>query len=148
MSKITQFYLFLEKKGLIQFSKFALVGVISAIFEISILNFLLYRYGETYILTFNAVAYTFAVVFNYILSRTFVFETGRYNTKTEFLAFCAVATVGLGINQGVFYLCLTYLAVPAFLAVVLSLPNFAKLIAITITVFWNFTMKKLVVFKG
>ncbi len=173
MSILTTTYTFLEKKGLIQFSKFVVVGVLSAILEITIFKTLLYLYeikdvalvGKEhtyykgsqvvttftyvwYVLFFNTVAYVFAVVFNYILSRSFVFETGRYKPKTEFLAFCAVATVGLGINQSILYLGLLYLAVPAFLHWFLSLPDFAKIIAIAVTVLWNFTMKKLVVFKG
>jgi len=173
MRIIDRVYNFVKQKGLLQFAKFAIVGVLSAILEISIFKFLLYQYSInttlalsgglhyysgrvevsefayiSYVLIFNAIAYIFAVIFNYILSRKFVFETGRYKPKTEFLAFCAVATVGLGINQTVLYLGLQYLSVPILLNAFLNLPDFAKIMAIAVTVVWNFTMKKLVVFKG
>ncbi len=130
---------FLEEKKLLQFIKFALVGGVSAVLEISILTFLTSQYGKTNLLIFNTIAYGFAVVFNYILSRKYVFETGKYGQKTEFLAFCVVATIGLGINSTILYLGVHYLLLEVF---------FAKILAIGITVLWNFFAKKTFVFKG
>lgn len=136
---LKQIITFLEKNNLLQFSKFVLVGGVSAVLEISILKFLTMQYGEKNLIIFNVIAYGFAVVFNYILSRRFVFETGKYNTQTEFFAFCVVATIGLGINTSFLYVGYHYLLLGVL---------FSKIFAIGITVLWNFFAKKTFVFKG
>ncbi len=129
----------LEKYKLLQFTKFALVGGVSAVLEISIFKFLTGQYGTENLIAFNVMAYSFAVVFNYILSRQFVFETGKYNTQTEFFAFCIVATIGLGINTTFLYIGFHYFKLHELIA---------KIFAIGITVLWNFFAKKTFVFKG
>ena len=147
MSNTTNLWNFLAKKGLLQFAKFAVVGALSAVLEISIYK-TLYQYAAVNVYIANPIAYTIAVLFNYLLSRVFVFETGRHTQKIEFLAFCGVALVGLGINQLVLYLSMQNLILPEILNSILTLQDFAKIIAIIVTVLWNFTMKKLFVFKS
>ncbi|MCU0444905.1 MAG: GtrA family protein [Microscillaceae bacterium] len=123
-----------------QFFKFAMAGAICAVLEMSILVTLSNIYGKDNLLYFNALAYIVAVVLNYLISRAWVFERGKYNTKVEFLAFCAVATVGLGLNQLIFYWGLQVLTNDFYLL--------AKIIAIGTVVIWNFFAKKYLVFKG
>lgn len=123
-----------------QFFKFALAGGICAVLEMSILAALNNTFGSDNLLYFNAIAYIIAVVINYLISRTWVFERGKYSTNVEFLAFCGVATVGLGLNQMVFYFALLQLGNALYLV--------AKMIAIVTVVIWNFFAKKNLVFKG
>jgi putative flippase GtrA len=138
---------FLERNGLLQFARFACVGLLCAVIEIGIYT-LLGKYVGINIYIGNPIAYSVAVFLNYVLSRAYVFETGRHSQRVEFLAFYGVALVGLGINQSVLYLSMQYLRVPAILVSFIDLALFAKIIAIVVTVLWNFTMKKLFVFKG
>ncbi|HAI77297.1 MAG TPA: hypothetical protein DCM08_13760 [Microscillaceae bacterium] len=121
-----------------QFIRFALVGFFSAAVEISSFT-LLANVLKIDNLVANTISYLFTVVINYILSKAWVFESGKYSPRVEFLAFCLVAALGYVINQTVFWL----------VAYKLELWNvLAKVLAIGTVVMWNFFLKKFVVFKG
>jgi putative flippase GtrA len=152
MNTILKIWEFLEKKGLVQFGKFGLVGAIGVIFEMSAVKILEnMQYSKDFIVNINPLIFGISLIINYILSRIFVFETGRHSAKKEFLLFCIVGIIALIINQGIFYLFVNYVELPKSLNLIvltLSKLQIAKLIAIIITVSWTFVAKKFFVFKG
>lgn len=133
------FGLNLEKKAFWQFFKFALTGAFCAVIELGLFTLLVENFTDKYIYTFNALAFSVAVVINYIISRSWIFETGKHSTTVEFIAFILVAVVALGFNQLILYIGITYLFLHYFIAKVLS---------IFIVMVWNFLAKKFLVFKG
>lgn len=126
-----------------QFIKFAAAGGFCALVEMVILISLknIYQTEEVNsLLIFNGIAYGIAVVINYLISKAWVFESGKYSRGVEFMVFCAVALVGFGVNQLVFYASLITLSTEWY--------KVAKIIAIAMVVIWNFFAKKYLVFKG
>ncbi|TAE70058.1 MAG: hypothetical protein EAZ85_12310 [Bacteroidetes bacterium] len=149
----TQFWNFLEKKGLVQFFKFASIGAICASIELACVAFLKYlSYNDEFILYVNPIIFAFVLILNYILSRLFVFTPGRYSVQKEFLVFCMVGLVALAINQSVMYIALYHSNLPIELSIfsifILKKASIAKIIAIGITVVFNFFAKKFFVFKS
>ncbi|TAE47692.1 MAG: GtrA family protein [Cytophagia bacterium] len=148
-----QFWNYLERKGLIQFSKFALVGVIGVIFDLSCIRLLQYfGYDDETIIRLNPFTFILSLILNYILSRIFVFTPGRYSPKKEFLLFCVIGTIALFINQGIMKVAFDYFGLPQKVSILniiyFSKLELSKLIAIVFTVLWTFVAKKFFVFKG
>ncbi len=146
-----QFWNFLEKKGLLQFFKFASMGAICASLEFACVAFLKYlSYSDDFIFYTNPIIFAFALILNYILSRLFVFTPGRYSLQKEFLIFCMVGLVALAINQSVMYLALYHANLPENIILFFTFKKaiIAKVIALGITVIFNFFAKKFFVFKA
>ena len=122
-----------------QFIKFAFVGAFCATIEFSLFSFMVTYFGDKNYMYFNATAFTNAVIINYLISRSWIFERGRYSGNVEFLVFLLVAVIALGLNQTVLYVAFSLLHWNLYLSKVLS---------ILLVVVWNFTAKKFFVFKG
>lgn len=132
------FGLSIERQAYWQFLRFGIAGGFCAVLEIGSLILLVRFYGEDYLMYFNILAFSFAVIINYLLSRYWVFERGRLSTRVEFSAFVIVSIIALGINQSVLY---------ALAKMLLLNYIIAKILAILVTILWNFTAKKYLVFK-
>jgi putative flippase GtrA len=121
-----------------QFIKFAIAGVICMILELTLYSTQIYVFKIDPVYA-NPPSVIAALLLNYLISRAWVFETGRYQTSTEFMAFAVVGTIAFLLNQGIVWLMVDYLFVH---------PITSKLVAIATVVIWNFFAKKFFVFKG
>ncbi|MDB5251540.1 MAG: glycosyl transferase family 2, partial [Flaviaesturariibacter sp.] len=76
----------------------------------------------------NAIGFTAAVVFNYVLNRYWTFQSNGY-VPVQLARFFLVALVGLGLNTGIVYL------------LALRRVNFylSKAIAVALVFFWNYS---------
>jgi putative flippase GtrA len=122
-----------------QFIKFAIAGGVCMILELFTLFMLVEMYGMEYIYAFNIFAFTLAVSLNYVISRMWVFETGKHSKRFEALAFFATAFIGLGLNYWIFKIAIENLPFHYLIA---------KMLAIVCVMSWNFVTKKYFVFKG
>ena len=87
------------KKLLEQIMKFGVVGVIAFVIDYAVLLLLTEVAGIHYLVS-AAAAFLVSVIFNYVLSIAFVFETDKNRGRgAEFTLFALMSAGGLGINQ-------------------------------------------------
>ncbi len=137
-----------------RFAKFATVGALGAVTDFTVLNTLVQVFGLLPIVA-NAFSFTAAVLQNFVLNRRWTFPESRSRDPRRQLAqFATVSVIGLGINTLVFgfvdHLLLpfwTELVHSADVGFILSY-NFAKLFAIGVVLFWNFTANRLWTYRG
>lgn len=134
-----------KREGLRQFVKFALVGLANTIVDWTI-YFLLRHYtglgslGQIGKQITKALSFSVAVVSSYIMNRTWTFRSHDKAVAKQAAKFLTVATIGLALNNGMFY----FMNAPQFL----GLPDIVALIIATGTVtFWNFFANKYWTFR-
>jgi putative flippase GtrA len=137
-----------------RFAKFATVGAAGAITDFTILNVLVRLFGLMPVVA-NIFSFIAAVLQNFMLNRRWTFpESRQRQARFQIVQFAMVSTVGLGINTIVFFI-VDHLSQPfwieltgkADLGFVISY-NFAKLFAIGVVLFWNFTANRLWTYRG
>lgn len=116
-----------------KFFHFCLVGAITFVIDYGLL-YLLTEYLHCNYLLSSALAFTIAVIINYILCKKFVFQV-QNKSKKAFLLFVFTSIIGLGINQ----LCMWFLVEFLFWHYLL-----AKILATMIVTGWNYITKKIV----
>lgn len=122
------------KKLLEQIMRFGIVGVIAFVIDYTVLLVLTEVAGVHYLLS-SAVAFLVSVVFNYIMSVTFVFETDKSRGKgAEFGLFAIMSAGGLGINQLMMWLLSDLMFIPYQLS---------KILTTAVVMVYNFVTRKL-----
>ncbi len=116
-----------------EFLSFCIVGAITFLFDYGLLYLLTEYIGLSYLLS-SALAFSVAVVINYILCQRFVFA-GAKNGVKQLTLFAITSVIGLGINQ----LCMW-----AFVECVSMHYMLAKIFATGIVTVWNYVTKKFV----
>ena len=90
------------KKLINQLLRFGIVGFIAFLIDYGILYFLTDIVGINYLVS-SAISFSVSVIFNYIASITFVFDTGHKQTYKDVILFLVLSLIGLGINQLLMY---------------------------------------------
>lgn len=86
-----------------RFLKFSLVGSLGAVIDFGTLNLLVQLAGSPKVLA-NMVAFTVAVISNFIWNRLWVYpETRGEPLKEQFTQFLLVNVAGLVLNTAIFY---------------------------------------------
>ncbi|HEY9047610.1 MAG TPA: GtrA family protein [Ohtaekwangia sp.] len=122
-----------------EFVKFAFVGGISAVIEFSLLILFVEKLSIDYLIG-NVVAFALTNIVTYILSKRYVFN--------------AASSVNKAQEAGLFFLCLlggllvNQIVLWAFVEFTSLDYRIAKVIAIAITVIWNFFTRKHLVFRN
>lgn len=142
-----------NRKEVKRFIKFAMVGAAGSVTDFTILNVLIQVFGAPLVLA-NTASFIAAVAQNFSLNRRWTFPESRQRQAGGQLAsFAMVSLIGLGINQLVF-LSLHHFWEQAFMdalgaSVGFTLSyNVAKLFAIGVVLFWNFTVNRLWTYRG
>jgi putative flippase GtrA len=121
-----------------QFLRYLVVGGVSFLVDFGVLV-LLTEALDIYYLTSAAVAFCCGLVTNYVLSITWVFSARSLASKrTEFAIFSIIGVIGLGWNELLLYLGTSVLGLDY---------RVSKLITVVIVLFWNFGMRKLILFS-
>jgi len=122
------------KKLMEQIMRFGIVGVIAFVIDYAVLLLLTEVVGIHYLVS-SAIAFLVSVIFNYILSITFVFETDKRKSKgAQFGLFAIMSAGGLGINQMMMWLVSDVMFVPYQLS---------KFLATAVVMVYNFVTRKL-----
>ena len=122
------------KKLMEQIVRFGIVGVIAFVIDYAVLQVLTEVAGIHYLIS-SAVAFLVSVIFNYILSITFVFETDKSKSKVaQFSLFAVMSAGGLGINQLMMWLLSDIMFIPYQLS---------KFFATAVVMVYNFVTRKL-----
>lgn len=145
-----------NRKEVIRFLKFAVVGTIGAVIDFGTLNLLIQIGGLPKVLA-NACSFTAAVISNFVWNRVWVYpETRRDPLTKQFIQFFFVNVAGLAINTGIFYGSDQWLLGEAgvfagtigraALSVGMSHFDFAyngaKVLATAVVLFWNFFVNR------
>ena len=126
-----QWWPFLKKLFMLKF-KFGLSGLVATSINYGLYLLLVHRFFPP--VTANIIAYSTAVIVNFILQKRFVFES-KGKVSTIFLRAMLVSLIGLGIDTGI-------------IAGLSTLPYFyehqaiTKLISTGIVFFYNFYFKR------
>lgn len=113
---------------ILKFIRFSLVGLTGMF-----IDFAFTYIGKEYLkwqkYLSNTIGFLIAVCSNYAFNRYWTFDSQNPKIGREFSAFVFVSLIGLVINNGVLWLVHQHLKVPFY---------YAKLVAIGVTVVWNF----------
>lgn len=142
-----------NRKEVKRFVKFAIVGAAGSVTDFTVLNILVQFFGASLVVA-NTCSFILAVIQNFTLNRRWTFPESRERQAGGQLAqFAIVSMIGLAINQIVFltlhhiwdaYLIAHY---GPDLGFTMSY-NIAKLFAIGVVLFWNFTINRLWTYRG
>ena len=132
-------------KELRRFLKFATVGALGMVVDLSILN-LLHKVFGLHLLVANSISFAIAVVSNFTWNRVWSFPESRDRAILGQLGqFALVNVIGLGINNVVLWAVFTWITalVPDPLDY-----NLAKVTAIGVVLFWNYGINRIWTYRG
>jgi putative flippase GtrA len=134
-----------NSKEVRRFVKFSIVGAVGAIIDFTLLN-LLHGALDWPLFWANTVSVSAAIVSNFTWNRLWTYPESRTRKKRKQLPkFTMVNLIGLLINN------LIVVGVDALLRPLIGEPysyNIAKLIAIGVVLFWNFSINRLWTYRG
>jgi len=134
-----------NRKEFNRFAKFAIVGLIGAVIDISVLNLMHKAFGWP-LLWANTLSVSIAILSNFTWNRLWTFPESRSRRKREQLVqFTLVNVIGLGINDVI------VVGLEAVFAQFIAEPGdlfLAKFIAIGVVLFWNFGANRLWTYRG
>lgn len=142
-----------NRKEVKRFLKFAIVGAAGSITDFTVLNVLIQLAGASLVIA-NTCSFVIAVMQNFMLNRRWTFPESRERHASGQLArFAVVSIIGLGINQLVFLtlhhlwdaLLIQHFGPQVGFTIAY---NLAKLFAIGVVLFWNFTANRLWTYRG
>jgi putative flippase GtrA len=117
---------------MVQFVKFAVVGVLNSAIQYLVFLFLYSFIGTQYLLA-SIIGYVAGMTNSYILNRRWTFQSRNQKRLTELSRFVAVNLVSLGVNLGLLYL---------LVSTGVMIPQWAQLVAITGSTLVNFVLNK------
>jgi len=127
------------KKLFSQFIKFGVVGAIATVIDFGLLIFLTEVFQINYLIS-ATIAFTAAVIFNYLASMRYVFtHKEELSRRKEFIIFVVLSVIGLLINNGCMWLGVELFAIDY---------RITKVVATAIVVLWNFITRKIFLDAG
>ena len=86
-----------------QLIKFGIVGGMAFLIDYSVLYLLTSLLGINYLIS-STISFSISLIFNYIASIKYVFNTGHKQTIKDIILFVTLSIVGLGINEMVMFI--------------------------------------------
>ena len=118
--------------------KYFFVGGVAAIVDISLFGLFAKYIGFNYLIV-GFFTFIIATGVNYFLSIRYVFASGsKHSKRREISLVYLISTVGLGINLLALFICHDWLNIELMTS---------KVIATGFTFFWNYFLRKFVVFN-
>jgi putative flippase GtrA len=137
--------LYKRPREVTRFVKFAIVGAIGMVVDLTILN-IMHKVVGLPLLVSNTISFSVAVLSNFTWNRLWTFPESRARPLIPQLGqFALVNVVGLAINNLVLWFVFT------LVRDVVPDPwnyNLAKIIAIGVVLFWNYGINRLWTYKG
>ncbi len=132
-------------RELVRFLKFATVGIVGMIVDLTILNVLHKLFGLELLIA-NSMSFTAAVISNFTWNRLWTFPESRSRPLISQLGqFAIVNIIGLGINN--FVLWMVFQAIRGYVADPWNY-NLAKIMAIGVVLFWNYGVNRMWTYRG
>lgn len=127
----------LQRRGIRQFVKFAVVGTSSFIIDAGV-YFIETRFLGIYYIVAKGISFLISVANSYTWNRKWTFRSENKQKGQEFAKFLVVAGIGFSLNLGIMYLAVAVLGWRDY---------YGLLLATAVVTFWNFTINKFWVFK-
>ncbi len=124
-------------KNLKQIIRFCVVGGTAFLIEFGIFWLCTHVFGINYLIS-NCIAFTLSVIYNYILSILWVFDTKKQNKVVEMIIFIALSIVGLGLNELILWISVDFMHIGYMIS---------KVAATAIVMVYNFISRKLILEK-
>ncbi|MFA6391516.1 MAG: GtrA family protein [Patescibacteria group bacterium] len=123
-----------------QFVKFAIIGTANTFVDFGIYFGLTrsFQFWENHYLWANFVAFAVAASSSYILNKNWTFRDNNRRIRIQYSKFILVSAAGLLINETILYLLVTHAEIHDLIA---------KAMAISVVLFWNFTINKIWTFR-
>lgn len=127
------------ENSLLQFCRYALVGVISTIVDWGILSLFTDVVHFHYLLA-APIAYLTGIIVNYYCSRLFVFSgsTSRFDSRRELLGYILIGVIGLALTELILFLLVNLCAIKVLVA---------KAISTALVLLWNFFARKKLLYR-
>ena len=142
-----------NRKEVKRFVKFAIVGAAGTVTDLAIMNLVGQVFGAPFWLAIT-VGFSAAVIQNFTLNRIWTFpESHSRDARKQLVQFAIVSVIGLLINLAV-ALGIHQALEPFWITQFgeetgqLVSKNFAKVFAIGVVLFWNFTANRLWTYRG
>lgn len=132
-----------------QFTKFSAVGSLNAVLDFGLLNllsFIFKIYAGPMLAIFNIFSVAISMTNSYLMNKFWSFQSKKPVTKKEFLRFFFVSLITISVNTLVVYFLTTSISAPGSLSKEVW-ENIAKLVAVPVTLVFNFCGYKFIVFK-
>ena len=132
-----------------QFVRFGVVGASGTIIDFGILNVLISATGHAsgvWFPLFKGISTLIALVNSYIWNRKWTFKSNNGAKVAEFGKFFVASLVGLGINVGIASFIVNIIPRPVSFSPQLW-ANVGAASAISVSLIWNFSCYKFIVFK-
>ena len=123
----------------IQVFRYGIAGLTAAAVDTGMLALLTELFGERLLLLWTAIAFALGLATTYILSIKWVFSNRTMGQAAELTIFIIIGLVGLGLTE---------LLVWVFAIKLNWHYLIAKITAATAVFIWNFTAKKLLLFRN
>lgn len=136
-SMIGQHRLVPRHTGARQFIKFALVGVMNTVIDLSVYAICIFWFDLHYLIA-NAIAFLSAASNSYILNRRWTFRSEDPRWRRQATKYFLVLGIGFGINETLLYLFVEHGDLGKIVG---------KALAIVVVLFWNFGVNKLWTFS-
>lgn len=137
------------KKLIVQFSKFAVVGVLNTAIDFGALNLLMFSTGVRgggMLFLFNIISFAAATTNSYFWNKYWTFKDKEGVRPLQMGQFLTVSVIGALINSSVVSVISTFIN-PLFGLSSAAWVNVAKIIATGFSFVWNFLGYKFIVFK-
>ena len=121
-----------------QFIKFALVGVVNTVIDLSVYSALVFWLDVHYLIA-NIFAFAAAAGHSYLLNRRWTFRSDDPRWHRQALKYFLVLGIGFGLNELILFILVEHAGFGKLLA---------KGLAIIIVLFWNFGANKLWTFSA
>ncbi|MFA6524957.1 MAG: GtrA family protein [Patescibacteria group bacterium] len=123
-----------------QFVKFAIIGTANTFVDFGI-YFGLTRssqFWETHYLWANFIAFVVAASSSYIFNKNWTFKDKNRKIRIQYSKFILVSAIGLSLNETILYFLVTHAGLHDLIS---------KAMAISVVLFWNFTINKIWTFR-
>lgn len=137
-----------------RFVRFAIVGMSGAVVDYGVLALLIEVFGWPSLVA-NAISFTLAASWNYMLNRVWTFGSKEKKVAQEYAKFIGVSVVGLGISTLTLYLLERF--VPTWsnasgngfevCGIFIKYFYILKFVSIVVTMIWNFFANYLYTFR-
>ncbi|MBR5905015.1 MAG: GtrA family protein [Bacteroidales bacterium] len=123
----------------VQVFRYGIAGLTAATVDTGLLALLTELFGENLLLLWTAIAFACGLATTYILSIKWVFSNRTMSQAAELTIFIIIGLVGLGLTELLVWVFAIKLEWHYLLA---------KITAATTVFIWNFTAKKLLLFRN
>jgi putative flippase GtrA len=118
--------------------RYLIIGGTAFVFDYGTLLLLNKAFGVNYLIA-ATIAFSIGIAVNYLGSVFFVFKVRSFqNAHIERVVFILIGIFGLLINDGMLFLLTGVMLIPV---------EFSKLITQIIVLFWNFSARKIILFR-